>query len=409
MSFFSGKFVNDKKSTFFTLDKQFDELPQEVQFCANCVVSNQRPRTIFNAEGVCSACQWAWEKDHVVDWELRQKELKELCDRFRSKDGSYDVIVPGSGGKDSAFVAHQLKHRFKMNPLCVTWAPFEWTNIGWTNLTNFIKSGFFNIVGHPNGILHRKLARLAFEVKGDAWEPFAYGQKAWAYHMAQAFGIKLIFYGENGELEYGGSTQYKDAPKERPEDWLRQYYKGSHVDDLVRVGLDKGILSKEESISPDLKWYKAPAPEVIEDLGLEMHWFSYYEKWTPQENFYYAVKHTGFQLNDEGRTESTYTKYSSLDDKLDGFHFYLGYMKFGLGRASRDAQQDIRRHHITREEGVILVNRYDHEFPRKHFRWMLDYLQLTEEFFWQVMDFYRSQSNVWERVNGEWKLKSIVS
>jgi len=174
------------------------------------------------------------------------------------------------------------------------------------------------------------------------------------------------------------------------------------------LGIEKGILKKEEIKPHTFQWYKAPAPDIIENMGLEMHWYSYYEKWTPQENFYYAVKHTGFNLNNEGRTESTYTKYASLDDKSDGYHFYLGYMKFGLGRCSRDAQQDIRRNHITREEGVALVKRYDHKFPKKHFKWFLDYLNITPEFFWEIMDFYRSKSKVWEKRNGKWVLKYTV-
>src|SRR5690606_29232885 len=132
-----------------------------------------------------------------------------LCDKYRSKDGSFDVIVPSSGGKDSCFVAHQLKHVYGMHPLCVTWTPFEWTDIGWRNLRAFHNSGYDIIIGQPNGEIHRKLARLAFELKGDAWEPFAYGQKAWAFHIALRFGVQLIMYGENGELEYGGSDKYK--------------------------------------------------------------------------------------------------------------------------------------------------------------------------------------------------------
>jgi N-acetyl sugar amidotransferase len=405
----SSKKESSKNPTIASLDRQFVDLDKKVIFCKNCVVSNQRPRTSFNEEGICSACQWAWEKDHLVNWDDRLRELEELCNQHRSKDGSYDVIVPGSGGKDSGFVAHQLKHRFKMNPLCVTWAPFEWTNIGWKNLSNFAQSGFFNIIGQPDGQLYRKMARLAFDHKGDPFEPFGYGQKAWAYHIAEKFNIKLIFYGENGELEYGGSTKYKNAPKESLEDWENQYFKGSNVDDLVRIGIESGLVDKEEASPAKLKWYKAPPVEITEKLKLEMHWYSYYVKWTPQENFYYAVKHTGMELNDEGRSEGTYTKYASLDDKLDGFHFYPSYMKFGLGRCSRDAQQDIRRNHITRDEGVALVRRYDGEFPKKKFKWMLNFLDITEEHFWEVMNFYRNQSNVWKMENGIWKLKYVVS
>ncbi len=392
-----------------TLDRQFDDLPKQVAFCRNCVVSNQRPRTLFNTEGVCSACQWAYQKDHAVDWDRRMDELAALCDRFRSRDGSYDVVVPGSGGKDSAFVAHQLKTRFGMHPLSCTWAPFDWTDIGWKNLKAFVGSGFNNILAMPDGALHRQIARTAFEAKGDAFEPFVYGQKAWSYHVAQRFGVPLIMYGENGELEYGGSTRFADVPSESPDEWDASYFKGTSVDALVEHGISNGWIRPELVTPQAMAWYKPPPAEAMAGLGLEMHWYSYYQKWTPQENYYYAVTHTGFEPNDEGRTEGTYTKYASLDDRADGFHFYLSFAKFGLGRASRDAQSDIRRNHITRAEGVALVRRFDGEFPSRHFSWFMDYLGIEETAFWGVIDKYREISNVWERHAGEWRMTAMVS
>jgi N-acetyl sugar amidotransferase len=397
-----------KTRPFLSFDKQFSYLPKKVVFCKNCVVSNQRPRTRFNEKGICSACQWAFEKDHAIDWKKRGLELEELLDKHRSKTGDFDVIVPGSGGKDSAYVAHQLKSRYGMHPLCVTWCPFEYTQIGWQNLWNFIQSGFTNILGQPDGEIHRKLTQLALELKGDAWEPFTYGQKAWAFHVAVRFGVKLIFYGENGELEYGGSEKYKHRPKEDPAEWEYEYFKGATVDDLVRVGLTRGLFKPSQVKEKTFQLYKAPHPDLIRKHGSEMHWYSYYHKWTPQENYYYAVKHCGLKTNPEGRSEGTYTKHISLDDKADGFHWYLSYMKFGMCRASRDAQQDIRRNHITREEAVRLVRRYDGEFPKRHFKWFLDYMNVSEEYFWEVMDRYREKSNVWEKVRGQWHLKHVV-
>jgi len=396
------------KASPLTLDTQFADLPKEIEFCNNCVVSNQRPRTLFNEQGICNACQWSWEKDHAVDWESREKELQALCDRHRRNDGSWDVVVPGSGGKDSVYVAHQLKHKYGMHPLCVTWSPFEYTDIGWKNLQAFIHSGFDNLTAQPNQIVHRKLARLAFDLLGDAWQPFTYGQKAWAFHVAVRFGINLIFYGENGEVEYGGSQAYKNKPCEGPEEWEREYFKGAAVDKLIEQGLESGVFSHDEVYGERMQLYRPPDPNVVAEQGTEMHWFSYYRKWVPQENFYYGMTHALLETNNFGRSEATYTKYASLDDKADGFHFYLGYMKFGLGRCSRDAQQDIRRHHITRDEGVALVQRYDHELPTRYLRWFLDYLDVTEERFWEVMDKYRSVSNAWEQVHGAWKLKAIV-
>jgi N-acetyl sugar amidotransferase len=390
------------------IDTQYDELPAEVRFCRNCVVSNQRPRTVFNSESVCSACQWANEKDHDVDWEERARELADLCDKYRSGNGSFDVVVPGSGGKDSAFVAHQLKYRFGMHPLCVTWAPFEYIDIGFENLQQFIKSGFPNITGQQDGVIHRKLARLALIYLGDAWQPFTYGQKAWAFHVAQKFDIKLIFYGENGELEYGGSTQYKNRPKEGVDEWETAYFKGATVDRLVQQAVDDQLISPGEIEHCQLAWYRPPHPDLIMKQEIEMHWYSYYQRWVPQENFYYAVSHTNFSTNSFGRSEGTYTKYASLDDKLDGFHWYLSYMKFGMARASRDAQQDIRRHHITRDEGISLTKRYDGEFPSRFYKWFLDYVDISESEFWDIMNKFREISSVWTKVSGKWNLKYAV-
>lgn len=392
-----------------TLDKQLPKLPKKIQFCKNCVVSNQRPRTEFNEKGICSACQWAYEKDHVIDWEKRERELKELCDKHRSRDGSFDIVVPGSGGKDSAFVAHQLKHRYGMHPLCVTWSPFEYTNIGWENLQNFIRSGFSNVLGQPDLEIHRKLTKLCLELVGDPWQPFTFGQKMWAYHIARGFKIPLIMYGENGELEYGGSVKYKHLPKEGPEEYKELYFKGADVDAIVDVGVQRGMFDIKKIQPQTFQLYKSPPVDDIIKSGIQMHWYSYYHKWTPQENYYYAVENTGFQCNPAGRSEGTYTKYVSLDDKLDGFHWYLSYIKFGMGRASRDAQTDIRRHHITRDEAVALVKRYDGEFPKNHFQWFLQYADITEEFFWEVCDFYRGMSNVWKQEDGKWVLKYIAS
>jgi len=133
-----------------------------------------------------------------------------------------------------------------------------------------------------------------------------------------------------------------------------------------------------------------------------MYWYSYYHKWTPQENYYYAYKYTGFRPSPKGRSEGTYTKYVSLDDKLDGIHWYQSYSKFGMGRASRDAQTDIRRGHITRDEGVALVEKYDEEIPKRDLEFFLKYINIDETNFWKIIDNYREISNVWKKINKKW-------
>ncbi|MBO06557.1 MAG: LPS biosynthesis protein PseA [Parcubacteria group bacterium] len=394
--------------TLITLDKQIGKLPKKIKFCKNCVVSNQRPRTDINSDGICSACVWSYEKNYKIDWKIREKELKDLLDKHRKSNGEFDIVVPSSGGKDSAFVAHQLKHKYGMTPVCVTWAPAEWSYIGRKNLEAFTKSGYYTIASIHDGVIHRKLCTLGFEYLGQPFAPFIYGQKAFPYHIANQLNISLIMYGENGELEYGGSTKYKYQSHESPDDWQEFYFKGTTVGKMVDIGYQRGFFKKDETKSEYFKYYKAPDANIISEKKIEMHWFSYFKKWIPQENYYYGCKFTDFRANDFGRSEGSYTKYASLDDKLDGLSFYLSYIKFGLGRASRDAQQDIRMYHITRDEGVRLVQLYDGEFPKKYFQWYLDYLNINEDFFFEVIDFYRNLSNVWEKRGHKWNLKYIV-
>ena len=383
-----------------SLDEQ--ARPTEVKFCKRCVVSNQRPRIVFDAEGICSACRFAERKRNGIDWGGRAAELIRLLDRHRGR-GGYDVVVPVSGGKDSATVAHRLKYQHKMNPLCVKWAPFIYTDIGRQNFESFVQSGFDVLVGWPNGLLHRRLARLCFEFLGDPFQPFAFGQLAFPMQIAAKFKIPLVFYGENGEAEYGGDPAANDRPCWDIIDWERVYLKGTGVGRIIGWGLELGVFTIDEAKSIS-EFYSLPSREQLG--GTEFHWFSYYRRWHPQENFYYATEHTGFTTND-GHSEGTYSKYASLDDKLDCFHYYMAYIKFGIGRATSDAAHEIRDGEITRDEAVALVKRYDDEFPTRHLAECLDYLGLDLDQYRRIEDRFRP-AHLWEKTDDLWRLKHAV-
>jgi N-acetyl sugar amidotransferase len=374
--------------------KQYN-LSETVRFCKKCTISNQRPRIRFDEEGVCSACNFAVEKQQI-DWDKREEELNQLCDRFRRSDGSYDVIVPCSGGKDSAFVAHNLKTKYGMNPLTVTWAPHIYTEIGRANLEAMIHSGLDNIVKTPNGRVHRLMTRLAFEHLGDPFQPFIYGQTNYPLQVSVEQNIPLIMYGENGEVEYGGDNKNAYRPTRDIEDHDKHYFSGLPP----QFWADYGVSLK------DLHPYMAPKYADILRNKTEIHFYGYYKFWDPQENYYYCAENTGFTANPE-RSIGTYSKYASLDDKLDGFHYYLGFIKFGIGRATSDSAHEIRDRKITREEGVALVKKYDGEFPEKYYKTFLEYTGLTEDQFWAVVDSWRSD-HLWKKENSTWKLKHAV-
>lgn len=372
------------------------KLPVNVRFCRNCTISNQRPRISFDARGVCSACQFSERKKSSIDWTIREQELASLCDRFRRGTGEFDVIVPGSGGKDGSYVAHQLKHQYGMTPLTVTWSPLRYTEIGRKNLDSFIAHGFDNILGTPNGETYRKLAKLAFQHLGEPFQPFAYGQTNFPLHMAVKYKIPLIFYGENGEVEYGGDMKNAERPTRDLTDHDKHYFSGMPPEFWA-----------EHGISPkQLEPFRAPPISESRNNQTEIHFFSYYKHWDPQNNFYYCTEHTGFSPNPE-RTQGTYSKYASLDDRFDGFHYYLSYIKFGIGRATSDAAHEIRDGRITREEGVALIEKYDSEFPMRYFDEFLEYCSISAAEVHAIIDSWRSD-HLWEQHAAGWRLKHAV-
>jgi N-acetyl sugar amidotransferase len=389
-------------------------LPSDVKFCKKCVISNQRPSSTvefksvvgekkqvidFDEEGVCSACRYHETKEVGIDWQSRENTLLALLDKFRSKDGSYDVIVPGSGGKDSAFASHILKYKYGMNPLTVTWAPHLYTDIGWKNFNNWMhEGGLDNLLYTPNGKLHRLLTKFAFHNLLHPFQPFIIGQRIIGPSMAAKFNVKLVMYGEN-QAEYGNKVDENNIPTMSAdffsvENHLEMNLGGVKMSEIIK---DYGFKTA------DFVPYIPVNPKELSAKGIEVHYLGYYLKWDPQECYYYAVENTGFISNTE-RTEGSYSKYSSIDDKIDPFHYFTTLMKFGLGRASYDAAQEIRNGKITREEGVALVKKYDLEFPNKYFRDFLDYISTSEEEFWTTINKFRS-SHLWsQNADSEWDL-----
>lgn len=408
-------------------------LPEEVVYCKSCVISNQRPnsaveynhtkeskkKTIhFDEDGICDACRFAEKKRGVIDWDERERQLRDLLDRHRSKDGSYDVLVPGSGGKDSFYASHILRTKYGMHPLTVTWAPHVYTEWGWKNFQSWIHAGHDNYLMTPNGRIHRLLTRLAVDNLFHPFQAFMFGQKALAPKMALLFNIPLVIYGEN-EAEYGNPIGDTESAKR---DW--SYFTAEDQAKVNLGGVSVTDLKKHFGVeNHDLAPYMPANPNEIEEKNVEVQYLGYYLKWHPQACYYYAVEHGGFQASPE-RTPGTYSKYNSIDDRIDDFHYHTTGIKFGIGRASYDAAQEIRSGDITREEGVALVKRFDHEFPERFAEEIFKYLSIpanefpeaskmfeqpimTREYYDRLTDTFRSP-HLWKWEDSQWRLRHAV-
>jgi len=391
-------------------------LPEKVDFCKKCVISNQRPNSTvemknknlnkqtiaFNGDGICSACEFA-ENKKETNWKEREDLLFELLEPYRSKDGSYDVLVPSSGGKDSAFQAHVLKYKYKMNPLAITWAPNMFTRAGWLNFNNLSRiGGVDSFLYTPNGKLHSYLTKIAFMNLGHPFQPFIHGQKIVGPKLAEKFGIKLIMYGEN-QAEYGNPIENNSDPFMEP-----SFFSINDPLDMLLGGVSVAeTIKKTEFKFEEFQPYIPPTPEALIKKDIKVTYLGYFEKWDPQECYYNAVDNTGFMPSYE-RSIGTYSRYTEIDDKIVPFHFYMTYIKFGIGRATYDSAQEVRNGKITRDEAAYLIKKFDGEFPERYANEFCKYIGITMDDFYKTVDSFRSP-HLWSKKSGEWRLRHTVN
>jgi N-acetyl sugar amidotransferase len=305
-----------------------------------------------------------------------------------------------------------------MHPLTVTWAPHVYTEWGWRNFQAWIHAGFDNFLCTPNGRVHRLLTRLAVENLFHPFQAFIFGQKSLAPKMALLHKIPLVFYGEN-EAEYGNPIADTNSARR---DW--SYFTAQDKSKIYLGGTSVADLQEQFGVDAyELQAYLPADPDEIERNRVEVHYLGYYLKWHPQSCYYYSVEHGGFQASPE-RTPGTYSKYNSIDDRIDDFHYYTTFIKFGIGRATYDAAQEIRSGDITREEGLALARRFDGEFPERFAEEIFRYLSIPErefpqatrmfeqpimdrEYFDNLADSFRSP-HLWLHSEGKWQLRRSV-
>jgi N-acetyl sugar amidotransferase len=367
-----------------------------VHYCKRCLTPNSRPRVIFDAEGVCNACRNAEEKDSI-DWAAREREFLNLITPLRERDapGGYDCIVPWSGGKDSSTIAYKLKFEYGLNPLLVTYSPMVPNEIGHHNREEMVKLGFDHLFFRANQKVLRHLAKRFFIERGNPKVAWDAGINAVPIQAAVNYKIPVVFYAEHGESEYGGRVLSEEHRRTRDFTEIIENYVGDDprnwVDDVVSFG--------------DLNPYVYPQSERVAEVGVKAYYFGYFFRWSMYENYLYIKHKINFKTNAKGRTDGTFTNYDSLDDKIDNLYYYMQFIKFGFGRAVRDASRLIQNGHMTRDEGLNLARKYDDEFCFEHFDEVLEYLDLTKAEFVQIVDQHRNPE-IWEKEGTRWVLRN---
>ena len=367
-----------------------------MRFCKKCLYPDTKPQLRLDENGICDACNWAVEKEKI-DWDSRKKDLAQILDKYKSKDGSrYDCIIPVSGGKDSHFQAHIIKNEFGLNPLLVNFVPIDLIPLGRKNIENLKRLGVDYIEFTPNPTVYRKMEKYGLVELGDANWPEHIGIFTVPVQVAVAYKIPLIIWGENPQMEYGGPGKSTVLDKE----WLEKY--GGFWLDKVKPQ----VMTKYGIDTKYLKPYIYPTAEELKQVGVTGIFLGQYIKYDIYKQLE-IVEKLGFSRNPEPK-EGTYTDWENLDTMYTGMHDYFKWIKYGFGRATDHASIDIRAGKITRQEGLKLVKEYEGKTPMKYFDNFLKDLEITREEFYRIVDKFANKSlfkkdengNLWRDENG---------
>jgi len=367
----------------------------KMEYCSKCVY----PLSAANldiSDGSCSACQSAEQMSNMPDtfWQARQQRFKELLMENRSLDGSrYDCLIPVSGGKDSYYQTHLVVKELGLKPLLVTY-----------HGNNYLPEGDFNrdmmrhhfdadhIVVGPSIKTLKKLNKLTFKLMGDMnWQNHC-GIMTVPIQIAVKFKIPLIIWGEiawdiSGMHDIDDQVEF--SARMRHEHSLRGY----EWENLISY-------TDENLTEQDLLWTKYPSDEEVLDSGVRGVYVGNYYKWESNIHSKQMVDLYGFKES-QVPFQRTYRRASNLDDRYEnGVHDLLKFIKFGYGRASDHASKDIRTGDMTREKAIEMVRKYDHIISDDLSHW-LEYVNMSENEFWQIADTFRDP-NVWWIQDGEW-------
>lgn len=366
-----------------------------LRWCTNCVSMSTRPRITFDDRGWCNACVWG-EKKRTMDWSSRQAELEALLARHRRSDGRFDCLAPVSGGKDGSYVAYNLRHKYGMNVLAVTVTPALPLPLGEENLRAFIRSGYNHISINASHQAMQVLNRTGLIEMGFPYYGWLIAMQAACVRTAVNFGIGLIFYGEDGEVEYGGSTETDKNP----------IYDVSYMKRIYLEGGYDRVLSQSGLPLSDLNLFMFPDDDALRGSKVDITHWSYFENWDPYRNYLVAKEHCGL-AEASSSNPGTFTNFAQNDQALYALHTYLMYLKFGFGRANQDACIEVRRGAMDRDQAVNLVRIYDGQYPEEFEELYLDYYQLKPAEFSAVLDKWANK-DLFEKKEGRWAPRFTV-
>jgi len=347
-----------------------------MKYCTRCLQPNTRPNAVFTEAGICPACDYFRELEHV-DWQERYEILKDLLQQYPRRPGQYfDCIVGVSGGKDSTRQALWVRDKLGLRPLlaCLTYPPQQVTRRGADNISNLINLGFDVVIVAPAPETWRKLMRESF-LRFTNWaRSTELALFSSVPQLAIRYRIPLILWGENPGLQLGdlktlGRTGY-DGNNLR----FMNTLSGGGLDWMIEAGFEPR----------DLLSYCYPDEAAFEAAGLQIVYLGWFlGDWSLVNNAAYSCSNGLDVREDTADKTGDLHGVTSLDEDWVTLNQMIKYFKFGFGRATDYVNEEIRLGRMTREEGITIVERFDGCCDDSYIESFCNYIDISVPDFWE--------------------------
>jgi glucosamine--fructose-6-phosphate aminotransferase (isomerizing) len=345
---------------------------QEIKRCSCCVLPETFPFIEFDERGVCNYCRKYKPKYRGMDPVLAKRNFIESLQKYRSGNGTPDVLVPFSGGRDSCYGLHLIKHEFGLNPITFT---YDWgmvTDLARRNTARLCgKMGVQNILVSAD--IKKKRDNIRKNVSAWLKKPnlgmiplFMAGDKHFfkiVNQLKQQTGIRLDLWSanplENTDFKSGLCGVSPDFGKSRVDylSWNRKfhllaYYMACFVENPSYI--NASLLDTAQAF---LSYYIEPRRDFF-------FMFSHME-WNEDEVNKVIIGDYDFELSPDSPSSWR------IGDGTAPFYNYIYMLANGFTEFDTFRSNQIREGHITREkamEAILVENR-----PRAlSLRWYLD-------------------------------------
>lgn len=308
-----------------------------MELCAKCLLPECFPNITFDDKGVCNYCR----EYQPINY-FGEKNLEKLISGYR-RPGQYECVVPISGGRDSAFVLHQIVKQYHLKPLVFNYDNGFATDKAKENIRNAIECLRVDLVQKKSKRdiqtklmgenLKLNIKKSPLHVLRDLCNGCANGYKGGALSLARKMRIPLIFFGDSKVEE----SVYKKVIFENITPGIKEK--------LLHLILQPANFAKRKYYNYLLD-KEFPFNNTISSEVQNIHFFDYIE-WDEEK----IVKTIQKDLSWSGDDITTWR----VDCKVHSLVDYLTYKLNGYNEKDEFYSKLIRQGKIEREVAIELL------------------------------------------------------